>query len=92
MTPRRRQTSLPGLGIIAALLLALLPLSSSVRAPRGRTSVASSGAVGRPLPSHAAASEPGRAAIRRQLAERARGTYISEMLAERDSALARCAG
>ena len=89
MTPRTRQTSRPGLGIIAALLLALLPLSSSVRITRGRTSVASSGAVGRPFPAHVVTSEPGRAAVRRQLAQRARGTYISEMLAERDSALAR---
>ena len=85
----RRHSYRPGAGIIAALLLALLPLSSSVLAPRGRTSVASSGAVGRPLPSHIATSEPERAAIRRQLAERAHGTYIGEMLAERDSALAR---
>ena len=89
MTPQRRQTSRPGPGIIAALLLALLPLSSSVRAPRGRTSVASSGVVGRPFTTHGATSIPERAAVRRRLVERAHGTYIGEMLAERDSALAR---
>ena len=89
MTHSRRHTYRHGPGIIAALLLALLPLSSSVRAPRGRTSVASSGAVGRPFPAHAITSVPARAAIRRQLVERARDTYIGEMLAERDSALAR---
>ncbi len=88
MTPRTRQTSRLGAATVAALCLALLPLSSSVRAPRGRTRVASAGALGRPLPAHAA-SEPERAAVRRQLASLARGTYIGEMLAERDSALAR---
>ncbi len=85
MTPRTRLIS--RLGTLAALLLTLLPLSSSVRAPRARTSVASGGALGRPLSSASPARE--RAAIRRQLASRARGTYIGEMLAERDSALAR---
>ncbi|MDQ2665310.1 MAG: M10 family metallopeptidase domain-containing protein [Gemmatimonadota bacterium] len=58
--------------------------ASSVRA-HGRTSVASGGAVGHPL----AESEASREAVRRTLAEHASGTYIGEMLSERDSALAR---
>ena len=87
MIPRTRLTPRLALGTLAALLLALTPLSSSVRAPRGRTSVASAGALGRPLPAAKPAS--GRAAVRRQLASGSRGTYIGEMLAERDSALAR---
>jgi hypothetical protein len=85
MTPRTRLIS--RLGTLAALFLSLLPLASSVRAPRGRTSVASGGALGRPLSAANPASE--KAAIRRQLASHERGTYIGEMLAERDSALAR---
>ena len=90
MTFRTRHISHLRAGSTAALLLALLPLTaSSVRAPRGRTSVASGGAVGRPLASGDAATEPMRAAVRRTLAEHASGTYIAEMLAERDSALAR---
>jgi hypothetical protein len=90
MTFRTRHISHFRAGSTAALLLALLPLTaSSVRAPRGRTSVASGGAVGRPLASGDAATEPMRAAVRRTLAEHASGTYIAEMLAERDSALAR---
>ena len=84
MTPRTR--IIPRLGTIAALLLTIMPLSSSVRATRGRTRVASAGALGRPLSASPAAEK---AAIRRQLASHARGTYIGEMLAERDSALAR---
>jgi hypothetical protein len=74
---------------VAALGLALLPLASTVRAPRGRTNVASSGAVGGPLSSRATVSRPTRAETRRRLAERAQGTYIGEILTERDSALAR---
>src|SRR5674476_973684 len=90
MTFRTRHISHVRAGSTAALLLALLPLTaSSVRAPRGRTSVASGGAVGHPLASGDAATEPMRAAVRRTLAEHASGTYIAEMLAERDSALAR---
>ncbi len=85
MTSRIRLTVRFGLGTIA-LALAMLPLSSSVPS-RGRTSVASSGALGRPLPARFIAAE--RAAVRRELASRGRGTYIGEMLAERDSALAR---
>jgi hypothetical protein len=86
MTLRIRPTVRFGLGL-AALLLAILPLSASLRASHGRTSVASAGILGRPLPPRSAAGE--RAAVRRQLASRSRGTYIGEMLAERDSALAR---
>lgn len=90
MTFRTSHTSRLRAGTAAALLLALLPLTaSSVRATRGRTSVASGGAVGRPLVSGDAAAEPVRAAVRRTLAEHSNGTYIAEMLAERDSALAR---
>ena len=66
-----------------ALLLAALPISSMVRPAHTRTNVASAGTVGRELTPEA------RAAVRRQLRERGQGTYIGEMLAERDSALAR---
>jgi len=73
-------------GFTAVLLLALLPLTAStVHASRGRTSTASGGAVVHPLGN----GEPSRAAVRQALAEHASGTYIGEMLAERDSALAR---
>ena len=90
MTFRSRHTSHLRAGATAALLVALLPLTaSSVRVPRGRTSVASGGTVGHPLGSGDPATEPIRAAVRRTLAEHATGTYIGEMLAERDSALAR---
>src|SRR6202022_2837437 len=58
------------------------------RAPRGRTSVAS-GSVGAPFAPRTASSEPSHVEIRRRLAERGGGTYIGEMLAERDSSLAR---
>jgi hypothetical protein len=68
---------------VAALLLAALPLSSAVRPAHTRTSVASGGSVGRELTPEV------RAAVRRQLREKGQGTYIAEMLAERDSALAR---
>jgi hypothetical protein len=77
-------------GVLAALLLALLPVSSStVRASRSRTSVASSGAVARPFSPGRAERERLKAEVRRRLVEREHGTYIGEMLAERDSALAR---
>ena len=71
-----------------ALLCALLPITSAARSTRGRTNVASSGALGWTLsgdPTPAAL----RAQARRRLAEHAQGTYIGEMLAERDSSLAR---
>jgi hypothetical protein len=51
--------------------------------------VASGGMVGGELSPKAAAAARARASVRRQLAERGRGTYIGDMLAERDSALAR---
>ena len=86
MTLLTRPVSRLRAGLTAALLLTLLPLTaSSVRTPRRRTSVASAGTVGRPFDG----AEPARAAVRRALAEHASGTYIAEMLAERDSALAR---
>jgi hypothetical protein len=75
--------------IVAALTLALLPLSGAMRAPAVRTSVASGGVVAKPLTPRAAEREHVKADVRRRLAERGTGTYIGEMLAERDSALAR---
>ena len=75
-------------GTLAALL-ALLPVSSHDRTPRSHTSVASGGVVERPLSPRAAERERVKAEVRRRLAERGSGTYIGEMLAERDSALAR---
>jgi hypothetical protein len=74
---------------VAALTLALLPLSGAMRAPAVRTSVASGGVVAKPLTPRAAERERVKADVRRRLAERGTGTYIGEMLAERDSALAR---
>jgi hypothetical protein len=76
-------------GTISALLLTLLPLSASVRPSRSWTSVASGGVVALPLSPRAAERERTKAAVRRHLAERGSGTYINEMLADRDSALAR---
>jgi hypothetical protein len=74
---------------VAALMLALLPLSGVMRPPVSRTSVASGGVVAKPLTRRAAEREHEKAEVRRRLAERGTGTYIGEMLAERDSALAR---
>jgi hypothetical protein len=73
------------LAIACALLIALLPASASMRAPRARRAEASAGELGRPL----RRAEPVRTKVRRRIAERGVGTYIGEMLAERDSALAR---
>jgi hypothetical protein len=73
----------------AAITLALLPLSGAMRAPGIRTSVASGGVVAKPLTPRAAERERVKADVRRRLVERGTGTYIGEMLAERDSALAR---
>jgi hypothetical protein len=73
----------------AAITLALLPLSGAMRAPAARTSVASGGVVAKPLTPRAAERERVKADVRRRLVERGSGTYIGEMLAERDSALAR---
>jgi hypothetical protein len=72
-----------------ALLLALLPLSGTLHAPAARTTVASGGVVAKPLTRRAAEREAEKAEVRRRLAEGGNGTYIGEMLAERDSALAR---
>ena len=71
--------------VAVALLLALVPASAFTRAPRGRRAEASAGELGRPL-RH---GDPARTRLRRRIEERAGGTYIGEMLAERDSALAR---
>ena len=90
MTPNTRTTTRLRACATGALLFALLPFTtSSVHAARGRTSVASGGTVGRPLAIMSASDGPMRAAVRRTLVERAAGTYIAEMLADRDSALAR---
>lgn len=70
--------------LTAAFVLALLPLTASGVRTHGRTSVASGGAVGHPF-----ADEITRETVRRTLAEHGTDTYIGEMLAERDSALAR---
>src|SRR4051794_2898254 len=75
--------------IVAAFTLTLLPLSGVMRAPAARTSVASGGVVAKPLSPRAAERERVKDDVRRRLAERGGGTYIGEMLAERDSALAR---
>ena len=90
MTPHTRSDSRLRACLTGVLLFALLPFTtSSVHAASGRTSVASGGTVGRSLAATGAGDEPMRAAARRTLAQRARGTYIAEMLADRDSALAR---
>ncbi|MFL5620697.1 MAG: matrixin family metalloprotease [Gemmatimonadaceae bacterium] len=73
----------------AAFALATIPASSVVRPVPSRTDVASSGAVARELTPKAAELARSKAAVRRQLAERGAGTYIGEMVAERDSSLAR---
>ena len=90
MTPNIRTTTRLRACVTGAILFALLPFTtSSVHATRGRTSVASGGTIGRALAMSSASDEPLRAAARRTLAQRAAGTYIREMLADRDSALAR---
>jgi hypothetical protein len=85
--PNRRDRLLRHSGLLAAALLALAPVSGAVRAPRTRTSTASAGVVAHPLSRRARENE--RARVRRRLAEGGAGTYIGEMLAARDSALAR---
>ena len=74
---------------VAALLLTLVPVSGVMRTPTVRTSVASGGVVAKPLTRRAAEREAVKAEVRRRLAERGSDTYINEMLAQRDSALAR---
>ncbi|CAN5450276.1 hypothetical protein BH09GEM1_BH09GEM1_36680 [soil metagenome] len=70
--------------LTAALLVVLLPFTTSSVRAHGRTSVASGGAVGHPF-----ADELTRESVRRALAEHGNDTYIGEMLTERDSSLAR---
>ncbi|HEX9484012.1 MAG TPA: matrixin family metalloprotease [Gemmatimonadaceae bacterium] len=86
MTLRRR--ILLGAAALAALLFALLPLASPAPARRPRAHLASSGAIGGSValrdPSRPAPSE-----VRRRLAVSGAGTYINDMLVERDSALSR---
>ena len=72
----------------AALLCAAIPVSSVTRPAPTRTDVASGGVVAREL-TPKAAEAASKAAVRRELTERGEGTYIGEMLAQRDSALAR---
>lgn len=67
----------------------MLPVSSVVPTPPTRTDLASGGVVARELTPKAAELARARAAVRRELTERGGGTYIGEMLAQRDSALAR---
>ncbi|HMC56907.1 MAG TPA: matrixin family metalloprotease [Gemmatimonadaceae bacterium] len=73
----------------AAFALTVLPASSVVRPARTRTDIASSGAVARELTPKAAVEARSKAAVRQALTMRGAGTYIGEMLAERDSGLAR---
>ena len=73
----------------AACGLAVAPASSVVRPAPTRTDVASAGALARELSPTAAEAARSKAAVRRALSVRGTGTYIGEMLAERDSALAR---
>lgn len=79
----------PHLSLLAALAIALVPLSGAPRPAVVWTSVASGGVVANPLSARAVERERLKVEVRRRLAERGSGTYISEMLAERDSALAR---
>lgn len=69
-----------------ALWLAVFPIATPEQGVRGRTSVASGGAVDQQL---RAAGDPTRAEVRRRLAERGGDTYIGDMLAMRDSSLSR---
>ncbi|MEP6617796.1 MAG: matrixin family metalloprotease [bacterium] len=73
-----------------ACAIALVPLASG-RVPRvsPRTSVASGGTISRLFESRGPDDPPDRATRRKRLAAGARGTYIADMLAERDSSLAR---
>ena len=73
----------------AACVLATIPASAVTRPTPARTDVASSGTVSGELTPKAAELARSKAAVRRELAERGAGTYIGEMVAERDSSLAR---
>ena len=76
-------------GLAAALVLTLLPTSAPVRPSHSRTSVASAGALANPFSPRVAERARQKEAVRRRLVERGGGTYIGDMLADRDSALAR---
>src|SRR4051794_5537354 len=81
----RKNSSRLRIRLTAALLAVLLPFTASSVRSHGRTSVASSGAVSHSLGD----DEPTRDQIRRMLSQHGTDTYIGEMLAERDSSLAR---
>lgn len=70
------------------LILTSLPFAGAGKS-HGHTSVASGGVVERPFSPRAAEREREKEEVRRRLSEGSNGTYIAEMLAERDSALAR---
>ena len=70
------------------LVLTSLPFAGAGPS-HGHTSVASGGLVERPFSPRAAEREREKEEVRRRLTEGSNGTYIAEMLAERDSALAR---
>jgi hypothetical protein len=74
--------------IVTPLLLTALPFAGAGK-PHGHTSVASGGLVERPFSPRAAERAREKEDVRRRLTEGSNGTYIGEMLAERDSALAR---
>lgn len=74
--------------LVTPLLLTSLPLAGA-GAPYGSTSVASGGLVERPFTPRAAEREREKEEVRRRLTEGSDGTYIAEILAARDSALAR---
>jgi hypothetical protein len=73
---------------VTPLLLTTLPFAGAGK-PHGHTSVASGGLVERPFSPRAAERAREKEEVRRRLSEGSNGTYIAEMLAERDSALAR---
>lgn len=79
----------PRLRLLAALSLALVPMAGAPRPAAVWTTVASGGVVAKPLSARAVERERLKSEVRRRLAERGEGTYIGEMLAQRDSALAR---
>jgi hypothetical protein len=85
--PARPFSSRLRVGLVAALLCATVPLTLYLRASRGLTRVASGGMVA--LATDPTEEELLHATVRRTLAVHGPGTYIGEMLAERDSSLAR---
>jgi hypothetical protein len=76
-------------GFVAALLFTLVPIGPTMSPAHGRTSVASAGAVASPFSPRAAERARQKEAVLRRLVEGGGGTYIGDMLADRDSALAR---